>query len=1257
MSELSIVLWNSAGLRPTTSSTDQKLAFFDKEFKHTRFDVAVFVETHHKAVDPFPQEIIDYSEQYYIHHTPSTKKHTHAGIMILINKKFSVTHTQVLIPGRLLHLVFQDDQTKEDFYLTAIYGVQNTSITKAQFTELVNHLKSHHTQSNYNIILGDFNFCDNDTDRTRGLSKHDKVVSYLWNDFLSNLSVVDPFRDQYPDKIIYSFVSEMGKSRILRAYVSENNAQRVIHQNYTPSPFPLAHKVYSFKIVSEKKKGRGTWKMNVSILKDRAYKKQIQEMISNINRLDVQSPTSWWRLFIRSVRSRTISYCKTKRREEKKIKNLLCKELEDLEAIPPAQISLTQTDRLTKTRGRLREHDLKEVEGYKARIRGLPKYEMKEPNIQFYANLERKKGGLQTIKELKDKTGQPKQETKDILGIVTDFYKDLFTPSPTSKSMQNKLLKNITTSISRDDRINLDSPITLAELDVAVEQLKVDKSPGVDGIPSEFYKEFWPLFRKQYLAFINETENTGFDDWKNTSIITLIFKKGETNEIANYRPISLINVDVKILTKVLTNRLKKILPTIIHRSQTAVDGRHIDNTVHMIRDLIQIANDNNTDACFIFLDQEKAFDRVDRDFLFKIMSKFGIGETYINWIRLVYANATARVKVNGFLTQSIPLLRGVRQGDPLSFYEYLFVNEVLGLQLRNNPNIVGFQIGGEKIVSQHYADDTTISITQNRCFKEVYKELEDYEKASGAKVNYKKTKGLWVGGWKDRLDSPLPMTFTNQNIKTLGVYFGNDDPAMETFQEIHKKLKISMDYWKPLKLSKLAKARVIEIFHASKLWYAATFYSIPPVILKQIQQSVFNYINFPFKKVTIAQDECKKLREHGGLKLIDIDLKSKASKVQYLINLCIRDELSLNKKVFSHLLGTQMYDICGTDLFFLPFSFARQRNLRTNSSFYFEAIKTITLLDLRKRSENIAEEHLYFNRLIKIGDKHVRPLQTKRPEMTKLQTLLTEHENRTAGRDFDRYLVQIYDRLIITDTSSLSSHTVSIDNKELPFEQITTKLLYTTLLLNSYKPHHSLQKWEQKLNGEIDWNSVWKRIQNKLAFEGTKSAVLEQIHLNFYTQYNFNKWHNKKEDCRLCGQQPQDVYHIILDCKFSSVLWKDLHPALDEIHKVNITTEEMVFGLKGNTPPVLLRNFLTFVLREVITHMELKAYYEHDFQTNLEDAKLTYNKKINDYIQMIFDSYKYNDRPDLFDRYFCANDSLVEKETEDTILVTLPFAV
>ena len=180
------------------------------------------------------------------------------------------------------------------------------------------------------------------------------------------------------------------------------------------------------------------------------------------------------------------------------------------------------------------------------------------------------------------------------------------------------------------------------------------------------------------MAFINKIKTEGFSNIKNTSVIKIIYKgKGETYLLYNYRPISLINVDIKILTKSLANRLKYILPTIIHASQTAVYGRKIDQTIHTIRDLIELANKEDEPAAFIFVDQEKAFDRVNHDFLYKTMRAFGIGETFIQWVSKIYSSASSVLNINGFLSKQIPLKRGVRQGCPLSSLLYVLVIEVL----------------------------------------------------------------------------------------------------------------------------------------------------------------------------------------------------------------------------------------------------------------------------------------------------------------------------------------------------------------------------------------------------------------------------------------------------------------------------------------------------------------------------------------------------------------------------------------------------
>ena len=312
-----------------------------------------------------------------------------------------------------------------------------------------------------------------------------------------------------------------------------------------------------------------------------------------------------------------------------------------------------------------------------------------------------------------------------------------------------------------------------------------------------------------------------------------------------------------------------------------------------------MANKEDDQAAFIFLDQEKAFDRVNHGFPFKTMNAFGIGEGFIQWVRTIYANATSVLNINGHLTQQIPLKRGVRQGCPLSALLYVLVIEVLAIQLRLNPNIVGFTIEGEKIVSTHYMDDATIIIKQNRCFKEVIKELQEYEEASGAKINYDKSKGLWAGSWKGRRISPIDIEFTSKNVKNLGIFFGNDKPDFATFEDILPSLRRRFAYWKQFQISKIGKARVVDIFLASKLIYAIKFYTIPNKYQKELQDMIFKYVNHPQNVITIAQNEMWKTKSLGGIKLVNIQLKSEISKAKWLIELATNPNIKLNLGIFS----------------------------------------------------------------------------------------------------------------------------------------------------------------------------------------------------------------------------------------------------------------------------------------------------------------------------------------------------------------------
>ena len=155
-------------------------------------------------------------------------------------------------------------------------------------------------------------------------------------------------------------------------------------------------------------------------------------------------------------------------------------------------------------------------------------------------------------------------------------------------------------------------------------------------------------------------------------MITLIKKGRDAMQIKNWRPISLISVDIKIASKALAFGMKKVLPSIIHYDQTAyVKRRYIGESVRLIDHLLKFGEEENLDGILFAADIEKAFDSVDHNFIFASLKKFGFEDNFIQWVRTTFENSESYVMNNGTSTVYFKLERGTRQGDLLSIY--LFV--------------------------------------------------------------------------------------------------------------------------------------------------------------------------------------------------------------------------------------------------------------------------------------------------------------------------------------------------------------------------------------------------------------------------------------------------------------------------------------------------------------------------------------------------------------------------------------------------------
>ncbi|KAL9679650.1 hypothetical protein QQ045_017516 [Rhodiola kirilowii] len=239
------------------------------------------------------------------------------------------------------------------------------------------------------------------------------------------------------------------------------------------------------------------------------------------------------------------------------------------------------------------------------------------------------------------------------------------------------------------------------------------------------------------------------EDELNKTLITLVPKKKDPERIEEYRPISLCNVLVKLVTKVLANRLKQILPEIISESQSVfVPGRLISDNILAAHELFHFIKSRKQQKGGFFalkLDMSKAYDRVEWDFLEVMLLRLSFPEAWVKCIMACVCSVSYVVRVNDMITKEFWPERGIRQGDPLSSYLFLICTEWLTTKLRelqNMKKINGVKIcrGAPEISHLLFADDSMFFLkadVKNACnLKEA---LKEYEMLSGQMINFSKS--------------------------------------------------------------------------------------------------------------------------------------------------------------------------------------------------------------------------------------------------------------------------------------------------------------------------------------------------------------------------------------------------------------------------------------------------------------------------------------------------------------------------------------
>ena len=697
------------------------------------------------------------------------KTRASAGVAILINHPcVKILNHQLDQNGRIISA--EIEISRKVFQIINVYA-PNTETTK--ITENNNFFLRLYDYLNPNlpkILAGDFNIVDQpqlDCQPPKRPRKKPTELQILTNAF----KLDDPYRAFNPNAKSFTWHSPQYQSRIDRFYLTENIICAAVNTITNPHS---DHDIVTLqtKSFSTQPRGKGYWKNNITIYKDKEFLKDLEQcwpLWRSLYPTIFPDLSTWWLDIKNRIKNLVISHSKRLSNESKQKEISLQQNMKRLNKRLDEHPELHE--QYLKCKRELAEEQRKQIKK-KLRKNSPPNENLNTP--EFFKRFANKKENTH-IEELVDEYGLPQFTPAELLKTVEKYYSKLYQTDETNAETQSDFVGKIAHKLTEIERNSLETEFKDREIFDAITTGQKNKTPGPDGISREFYQQCWSTIGGTILQLFKSwyVNPTKIPPEIKQGLITLIYKKGDPEELRNYRPISLLNVDFKIFTKILANRLKIYLPSVTHTHQYAQPGKTIFGATTLLRDLLSKCRANNQPYNFLAIDFKKAFDSVDHKWLYRVLAKMDFPPHFSNAVKSINADATSKVLVNGFTTQKICLHKGVRQGDPLSLYLFLIAVEPLINKVNQNSLINGLHgTGNNRIKAICYADDTTFLLKDRTSINETLRILENFSQASGLELNAEKTVCL-TSTLNPQPIPGSPINWTTSTLKLLGTTLGH----------------------------------------------------------------------------------------------------------------------------------------------------------------------------------------------------------------------------------------------------------------------------------------------------------------------------------------------------------------------------------------------------------------------------------------------------------------------------------------------------
>ena len=1162
---------------------------------HKKSDNVIFLQESHSCKEKESIWKAEWGGDIFFSHGSSAAR----GVCILFKNNVSKIIHNVLADDNGRYIIIDIEIDGVRLTLANIYGPNNDdSDFYIKLIELIESLPNDNR-----LIGGDFNLVlDIDKDKKGGNLTTNKKARNIVKAWMEETDLVDIWRIQHENDNIYTWCRKKPTPihcRLDFFLVSFGITDRVDTSNIS---FGLDsdHSCITLELsFCKTKRGRGFWKLNCSHLEDKNYVDKIKLCIeTTVENNQGTDAILLWDTIKCKIRGDTIKFSTEKKRNN-------VDKIKDLEKLLEGLVNDNNENEkeINEIKQKIEKEMERKTKGAIIRSRARW-FEEGEKNTKYFFNLEKRQANSKTINRLKLEDNSITDDINIILEKQKEFYENLYKESDLVNN--DDLINSIGEhpKLTVDERNKIDNMITEQEILKALKASPNNKSPGEDGLPSEFYKVFWNdikvyLVNCYKLAF--EMGKLGISQRR--GIICLIPKKDKDPIILkNWRPISLLNQDYKLLAKSIAERIKSCLKNIIHNDQTGfLKGRYIGENIVKICDILNYCEEEDIPALLITIDFEKAFDLLNWKFIDKSLTFFDFPESIRTWVKILYKDINSCVSNNGWASQFFPLTRGVRQGCPLSPYLFLIAAEILSLYIRQNKNIKGLKIGNKTYKISQYADDTVITIPFcNETLNEIEKTFEKFTQISGLKVNYDKTEILRIGSIRNtdaKLITKRQLKWKNNDIKVLGITITSSikDITHVNINPLMEKIKGIIQTWSWRKLTIFGRITIINSLLASQLIYRLSVLPTPTLSdLKSVDKMLFNYLwgNKPHQipKLTVIGQY-----SDGGIKMVDIFKKEAALKIAWVKRL-LEDKnhsigINLNSmlKIEPNLLFK--CNMSSTDLTCcwekVPSQFWKDVLVHW-CNFNYENEKNIT---------NPSTQIIWLNSNIKINK---NPILNKKLLKKGILTVgdLLNHDNTFYNYEefIDKYKVKLaytdYYGIIKAipakwklDLAVKHQHNMyrsKIEN--ILKEDKVSRFAYNKMIEKmTLFPKNGYTKWCEALN--LNLNEEEFLILIDALYKSTKSTKLRSFQyrlLNYTIITNCQRFKWKKREnakCTFCQLEDETLCHLFLNCTVSKNIWRDVYKYMYDKTGIQIefSKEQMLLGIIDFEYSEMYNNIFTIV--------------------------------------------------------------------------------